>query len=236
MAIYDINGNELVSSGSGGSPIAGKKILMLGDSNMQYSGDTIKEYMESTYGCSFSVLAKAGIGWEYTGGGIESATDVTSACGVGYVNQIVKGADESNLIVNYDMVVIMLGTNCYNLGSLTDTSASFDTMCGAMRYCMEKMCYYGRQIKLGVVIPIRSDENYNISETMGSMPTKFEYVKEIARQYGVPTLNMWDNGRIIPNSYTPDGANYYLNDSVHLGANGNIQFQHILGKWIAYVL
>lgn len=103
-------------------------------------------------------------------------------------------------------------------------------MCGAMRYCMEKMCYYGRQIKLGVVIPIRSDENYNISATMGSMPTKFEYVKEIARQYSVPTLNMWDEGRIIPNGYTPDGTSYYLGDSVHLGANGNLQFEHILGK------
>ena len=65
MAIYDINGNELVSSASGGSPIAGKKILMIGDSNMQYSGEGIKEYIESTYGCSFTVLAKAGVGWEY---------------------------------------------------------------------------------------------------------------------------------------------------------------------------
>ena len=75
MAIYDVNGNELVSSSSSGSPIAGKKILMLGDSNMQYSGASIKEYMESTYGCSFSVLAKAGIGWEYTGGDVASATE-----------------------------------------------------------------------------------------------------------------------------------------------------------------
>lgn len=236
MAIYDINGNELVSSTSGGSPIAGKKILMLGDSNMQYSGDSIKEYMESTYGCTFSVLAKAGIGWEYTGGDIENATDVTSACGVGYVNEIIKSIDENKLIMGYDKIVIMLGTNCYKMGTITDTAENFDTMCGAIRYCMEKMCYYGRQISIGVVIPIRCDENYNISATMGSMPEKFKLLEELARQYSIPTLNMWDSGRVIPNGYTPDGTSYYLGDSVHLGANGNIQFQHILGQWLAFQL
>lgn len=238
MAIYDVNGNELVSYGStsGGSPIAGKKILMVGDSNMQYSGDTIKEYMENTYGCSFSVLAKAGVGWEYTGGGVTNGTEVTAECGVGYVNQIVRDVDENNLIVNYDKIVIMLGTNCWNLGALTDISTNFDTMCGAIRYCLEKLCYYGRKIQIGIVIPLRTDDNYNISATMGSMPEKFQYIQELARQYAVPTLNVWDEGRIIPSSYTPDGTNYYLGDNVHLGANGCEQFKNIIGKWIAYTL
>lgn len=236
MVIYDINGNELVSSASGGSPIAGKKILMIGDSNMQYSGDGIKEYIENTYGCSFAVLAKAGVGWEYTGTDVSTSEEVTTSCGVGYVNQIISTANESNIITAYDKIVIMLGTNCYNLGTITDTADQFDTMCGAIRYCLETLCYYGRQIAIGVIIPIRCDENYNISATMGSMPEKFKLLEELARQYSIPTLNMWDSGRVIPNGYTPDGTSYYLGDSVHLGANGNIQFQHILGQWLAFQL
>lgn len=236
MAIYDVNGNELVSSASGGSPIAGEKILMLGDSNMQYSGEEIKEYIESTYGCSFTVLAKAGIAWEYTGTDVSTSEEVTDACGIGYVNQIIKDANESNILETYDKIVIMLGTNCYNLGTITDTADQFGTMCGAIRYCLEKLCYYGRPIKIGVVIPFGADGNYNIAEDMRSMPEKFKILQELARQYAVPTLNIHDEGRIIPNSYTPDGSNYYLGDSVHLGGQGVTQFKQRLGKWLAYEL
>lgn len=236
MAIYDINGTVLSSGSSGGSPIDGKRIAIIGDSNMQYSGDTIKAYLEETYGCSVTILAKAGYAWEYTGSEtIGENVPTTDASAVGRVNSIIANVDSNKLITEYDYVIFMMGTNLYTLGELTDTSDSISTMCGAMRYCMEKMCYYGRQIKLGVIIPLRNDlESYNLSAS--EMPTKFEYIKEIARQYAVPTLNIWDEGRIIPNAYTPDGTSYYLGDSVHLGGNGTMQFKHILGKWIAYQL
>lgn len=235
MAVYDINGTVISSGGSGGSPLADKRVLIIGDSNMQYSGDQIVEYIATTYGCTCRWLAKAGVSWEYTDTDVESAEDVTKECGVGYTNMLIEQAS-GTLITAWDYVVIMLGTNCYTLGTLADTSSDFDTMCGAMRYCMEKLCYYGRQIKIGVVVPIRNSINYNPSATLAEMPTKFQYVQEIARQYAVPTLNMWDSGRIIPNGFTPDGTNYYLGDSVHMGGNGVIQFEKILGNWIAYEL
>lgn len=238
MPIYDINGDVISSGGSGGSPIANEKILMIGDSNMQYNGTSIKDYIEATYDCSFTVLAKAGVGWEYTAGDKNSASEVTAECGVGYVNQLITQAD-GNIITAWDKIIIMLGTNCWNMGALTDSASDFDTMCGAMRYCMEKLCYYGRAIKLGVVIPMRSDSganHYTPSATLEELPTKFQYIKELARQYAVPTLNVWDDVRILPNYMTPDGSTYYLSDTVHLGGNGVTQFKTRLGKWLAYEL
>lgn len=227
MAIYDINGNLIATGGSGGaSPIAGKRIAMIGDSNTQYSGAEIKSYMEETYGCTFVPLGFAGATWETSNG--VNASDNNA---VGRVNTIIANADSSKLITEYDTIIIMMGTNCSSEGELTDTSADVSTMCGAMRYCMEKLCYYGRKISLGVIIPIRSDGTKG-----GEMPNKFEKIAEIARQFNVPTLDLWNEGRVIDNSMTPDGASYYLTDSVHLGANGTANLCHIMGKWIAYEL
>ena len=127
----------------------------------------------------------------------------------------------------------MLGTNCNTEGELTDTSGDVSTMCGAMKYCMEKLCYYGRQIPIGVIIPIRSDANYSAPV---ELPSKFQKIEEIARLYNIPTLNLYTDGRIIPNGMTPDGNGYYLTDSVHMGANGKLLFKQMVGKWIAYVL
>ena len=153
--------------------------------------------------------------------------------GVGQVNKAVAKVDSSNLLTDYDCIVVMLGTNCNTEGELTDTSGDVSTMCGAMKYCMEKLCYYGRQIPIGVIIPIRSDANYSAPV---ELPSKFQKIEEIAKLYNVPTLNLYTDGRIIPNGMTPDGNGYYLTDSVHMGANGKLLFKQMVGKWIAYEL
>lgn len=228
MAIYDINGNVISSGGSFGSPIEGKRVHFIGDSNLQYISDELKTYLEETYGCTVTNSAYAGATWETTGGA--SATD---SSGVGQVNKAVAKVDSSNLLTDYDCIVIMLGTNCGTEGDLTDTSADVTTMCGAMKYCMEKLCYYGRQIPIGVIIPIRTDSSYSAPV---ELPSKFQKIEEIAKLYNVPTLNLYTDGRIIPNGMTPDGNGYYLTDSVHMGANGKLLFKQMVGKWIAYEL
>lgn len=228
MAIYDINGNVIPSGGSCGSPIKGKRVHFIGDSNLQYISDELKTYLEETYGCTVTNSAYAGATWETTGG-----ASVTDSSGVGQVNKAVAKVDSSNLLTDYDCIVIMLGTNCGTEGDLTDTSADVTTMCGAMKYCMEKLCYYGRQIPIGVIIPIRTDSSYSAPV---ELPSKFQKIEEIAKLYNVPTLNLYTDGRIIPNGMTPDGNGYYLTDSVHMGANGKLLFKQMVGKWIAYQL
>ena len=228
MALYDYQGNVIATGGSGESPIAGKRIAMIGDSNTQYSADKFKSYMEETYGCTFIPLGYAGATWETTAG-----VDATDNNAVGRVNTIIANADSSKLIQGYDIIVIMMGTNCTNEGELTDTSDNVSTMCGAMKYCMEKLCYYGRKIPIGVIIPMRSEASYSAPITM---PTKFQKIEEIAKLFAVPTLNLYTAGRVLATTQTPDGNGWYLNDSVHLGDNGNIAVERIMGKWIAYEL
>ena len=228
MALYDYRGNVIFTGGSGISPIAGKRIAMIGDSNTQYSGDIFKTYMEETYGCTFIPLGSAGAAWETVNG-----VDATDNSAVGRVNKIALYVDSDKLITEYDMIVIMMGTNCNNMGELSDTSADVSTMCGAMRYCMEKLCYYGRRIPIGVIIPFTHDSGKTKGNTL---PTKFQYIKQIAEEFSVPTLDLYNSGRIIPNGLTPDGNTFYLSDYVHLGGNGITQVGYIMGKWIAYEL
>lgn len=224
MAIRDYEGNPVAVDG-GVSPIAGKRIAMIGDSNLQYHAGTIKAYMEGTYGCTFIPLDFAGASWETTSG-----ADATDNNGVGRVNTIVANVDSDKLITEYDCIIIMLGTNCYTLGTLEDTSERVDTMCGAMRYCLEKLCYYGRRIPIGVIVPIRNA--YSTAE----MPDQFTYIEQIAQEYAVPTLNLYHAGRVLPDKAIPDGQPYYLSDEVHMGGSGVIQVERIIGKWIAYQL
>ena len=228
MSLYDYQGNVIATGGSGGSPIEGKRVHFIGDSNLQYISDELKTYLEETYGCTVTNSAVAGATWETTGGA--SATD---SSGVGQVNKAIANVDSSNLLTDYDCIVIMLGTNCNTEGALTYTSDDVSTMCGAMKYCMEKLCYYGRKIPIGIIIPIRSDANYSAPV---ELPSRFQKIEEIAKLYNVPTLNLYTDGRIIPNGMTPDGNGYYLTDSVHMGANGKLLFKQMVGKWIAYEL
>ena len=230
MALYDYLGNIITTGGSGGAnPIAGKRIALIGDSNTQYNGAEFKTYMEETYGCTFIPLGTAGYAWE-----TQSAEGVNTmdASAVGRVNAIVAKADSSKLITEYDVILFMMGTNCYSLGEITDTSDNVTTLCGAMRYCMEKMCYYGRRIPIGVIIPIRSDGTKGNYE----LPDRFQVIEQIANEFNVPVLNLYKEGRVIDSSMTPDGNNWYLGDSVHLGDSGVIQLERIIGKWIAYSL
>lgn len=233
MVLYDVNGTAIAIGGnSGGSPIEGKRIALIGDSNTQYNADNFKTYMEETYGCSFTPLGYAGATWETSNG-----IDATDNNAVGRVNNIIKNADENKLITEYDAIIFMMGTNSSAIGEPTDTSDNVSTMCGAMRYCMEKICYYGRKISIGVIIPFTADMNYNANSRKDNvLPEKFQYIKQIAEEFSVPTLDLYNSGRIIPDGQTPDGKTYYLGDSVHLGGNGIIHVNRIMGKWIAYEL
>lgn len=225
MALYDANGNVISAGGGGGRPIEGKRIAMIGDSNTQHNAEGFKTYMEETYGCTFYPLGYAGATWETTAG--VNAMDNNA---VGRVNAIVANADSNGLITAYDCIVIMMGTNCTTVGTPEDTSADVSTMCGAVRYCLEKLCYYGRKISLGIIIPFRAEDDGT------EVNTEFQYIEQIAKEFSVPTLNLYTAGRIIPDKMTPDGQTFYLGDSVHLGGNGVGQVNRIMGKWIAYEL
>lgn len=225
MALYDSKGNVISAGGGGGSPIEGKRICLIGDSNTQYSGAEIKAYLEETYGCSFTPLGYAGATWETTNG--VNATDNSA---VGRVNRLIANADDTTKIcTDYDMVLIMMGTNCYALGEVTDTSADVTTLCGAMRYCLEKLVYYYRKSKIGVILPPQRNDGNNHQLSRNDM------IKQIAEEYSVATIDMNRRGQIVGDSKL-GASSYYLGDGLHFGANGVIQFETTIGKWMAYEL
>jgi hypothetical protein len=117
------------------------------------------------------------------------------------------------------------------MGTPADKSSDVSTMCGAIRYCLEKLCYFGRRIPIGIILPIK---RYDGDTT--KIPTAFQYILDIAEEFSVPVLNMYTDGRILSDNMTPDGKTFYLQDVVHLGGNGVMQFERIMGKWIAYEL
>ena len=220
MALYDYQGNVIAVGGSGESPLAGKKICLIGDSNTQYNANGFKTYFEETYGCSFTPNGTAGATWELRDG---------YASAVEKVDEMIANADEStSLCTDYDFVLIMMGTNCSAVGTVEDTSAITTTMCGAIRYCLEKLLYYYRKSKIGVILPPqRADGN-------DSQLERNTLIQQICEEYSIPTLDLNRRGQIVPNAKTPDGSNFYVDDGLHFGANGVIQFEETVGKWMAY--
>lgn len=225
MSLYDYQGNVIATGGSGESPIAGKRICLIGDSNTQYSGAEFKTAFEETYGCTFVPLGYAGATWETTAG--TSATDNNA---VGRVNSLIANADEStHLCSDYDMILIMMGTNCSAVGTVDDTSANVSTMCGAVRYCLEKLLYYYRKSKIGVILPPQRNDGND------SQLSRNNLIQQIAEEYAVATLDLNRRGQIVGDSKL-GVSSYYLQDGLHFGANGTIAFKQTVGKWIAYEL
>lgn len=224
MALYDYLGNVIATGGSGGSPIEGEKICLIGDSNTQYASAKIKAYMEEIYGCTFTPLGYAGTTWENG----ENVSHDYSA--IGRVDTLIANADAStNLCSDYDKILIMMGTNCTAVGTVDDTSETLTTMCGAVRYCLEKLLYYYRKGKIGVILPPQRNDGNDYMLERGAL------IKEICDEYSVPTLDLNRRGQIVGDSKL-GVTSYYLGDGLHFGDNGVIQFNETVGKWIAYEL
>lgn len=223
MALYDYQGNVIATGGSGESPLAGKRVCLIGDSNTQYSGAAFKTFFEETYGCTFVPLGYAGATWENG----EGVTSEYSA--VGRVDTLIAGAD-GTLCTDYDMVLIMMGTNCSALGAVDDTSDNVTTMCGAVRYCLEKLLYYYRKSKVGVILPPQRNDGNDYQLEKNAL------IQQIAEEYAVSTLDLNRRGQIVGDSKLGGVSSYYLSDGLHFGANGNIQFEQTVGRWMAYEL
>lgn len=223
MALYDIHGNVVATGGTSGggvSPIAGKRICLIGDSNTQYSGAEFKTAFEATYGCTFVPLGYAGATWEGDSG--------NSA--VGRVNTLIAGADSSTkLCTDYDQILIMMGTNCTTVGEINDHATNTSTMCGAVRYCLEKLLYYYRKSKIGVILPPQRNDGNDGQLNRNNL------IQQICEEYAVATLDLNRTGQIVGDSKLGESS-YYLADGLHFGANGTIQFEETVGKWMAYQL
>ena len=202
-------------------PLYGKKWVQIGDSNTSYQGQNLgNAIIEQRALGSFKNMGTAGATWA-----INSSGDNYSA--VKKVDSLIANANPDNkLCTDYDIITIMMGTNDINIGEITDTSSQTDTMCGAIKYCLEKLCYYYRQSAIGVILPPQREDGNSIQKM------KNEKIKTICEEFSVPTLDLYNEGRIIPESMTPDGTSTYLADGLHIGYNGNFHIYRIIGAWL----
>ena len=207
------------------SKLYGKKAVQIGDSNTQYMGTKWINFLEEEKGLTLTSMGTAGATWEVPSGEDSTTTKNTSA--VGKVNQLIANADsETKLCTDYDIIIIMMGTNCGSEGETTDTSSTVTTMCGAMRYCLEKLCYYYRKSSIGVILPAQRDDGNVYQEPRN------EKIKSICAEYSVPVFDLYHAGRIVEARKIPDGNTFSFNDGLHFGDNGLIHFFRIISAWL----
>lgn len=205
------------------SPLYNMKWTQIGDSNTQYMGQELGDYViEHHHIKSYTNLGTAGQTWE-TANGIN--TKDNSA--VGRVNQLIANADvDTKLCTDYDIVTVMMGTNCNVVGTINDAPTQVETMCGATKYCLQKLCYYYRKSKIGVIIPTQR------AEANAEQKQRNELIKTICADYSVPVLDMYSEGRILPDNKLNNQASYYLSDGLHFGGSGKLHYYRRVGAWL----
>lgn len=217
---------ELVQIG-GASALAGKKICALGDSNIQYMGANLNDRVVELTGCdSVANRASAGASW-----GI-ATNDPTSTTGGGALpmtNKLCNPFIQKGYSDEYDIVTLMFGTNGDTNGLGTKESTDVTTTWGAMKYCFDKLLYYFRYGKIGVLLPPQ--------RAFGILTESVEAIKECCELYSIPYYDMSGQGQ-IPNDRTMplsiaeqglpnDGyGQLYFADNVHFNNTGREQFYH----------
>lgn len=217
---------------SGSQPLAGLKICALGDSNTQYMGNTLNDRVVSLTGCrSVTNLGYAGATWGNSNGDF-TVTDQTSA--IGRVNALCNPYITKGYSDEYDIVTLMYGTNGdASIGDSTSTTAN--TTWGAMKYCFDKLLYYFRYGKIGVLLPPQ--------RAGGVMTESVAAIKECCELYSVPYYDISGQGQIpsdnkMPKSVIeqnlPNGGygQLYFGDNVHLNTTGREQFYHKYARFL----
>lgn len=131
-----------------------------------------------------------------------------------------------------DAIVIHYGTNDFNASVQIDDSAnllSTDTVCGALRYSIEKILTAFPKIKIFVSLPLYRTWNGEGAETHKNslektLPEYDSAMKTVAEDYNLPTIDGYK--RLGVNSIN---SSSYLSDGTHLNNFGRKQFGEFIG-------
>lgn len=228
-------GEIITVGGDGINNLAGKKIVALGDSNTQYmeGDDGLAPNIIRLTGClSLRNEGHAGCTWGYT------SNDPTTTDGgycISMVNKLCNPYIEQGYSNEFDIVTMMYGTNGDVGGIGTSASTDVTTTWGAMKYCFDKLLYYFRYGKIGVLLPPQRGG--------GIMTETIAAVKECCELYSVPYYDMSGQGQIPGNQCMPlsiaeqhlpnDGyGQIYFGDNVHFSNIGKHQFYN---KYAAFL-
>lgn len=210
---------ESITGSSGKPEIKSKTMVMIGDSLTNWGGgnDTEDGFLKIVHDSTGVVTSNEGLAgaWWQIGDG-------QTQCGVKRVDKII--ADKRK----YDVYCFMLGTNAGSITDTGETSANTSTMCGAIRYCMEKLKAYDPTGIILVLLPPQRAEGNDAQEKVNAV------IKSIVNSYSVKTLDIYHEGGIVPNTKIANVN--YLSDGLHLSKNGYTVLGNILSSEIKYLL
>ena len=135
----------------------------------------------------------------------------------------------------YDIITMMYGTNSDVNGLGTSSSTDVSTTWGAMKYCFDKLLYYFRYAKIGVLLPPQRGQGV-VTETVAA-------VKECCEKYSVPYYDMTGLGQIPNDTLMPYSiaeqqlassgyGQIYFADNVHFSNTGKEQFYHKYARFL----
>lgn len=222
---------EPITVDGGNRPLSGLKICALGDSNTQYMGNYLNDTVVALTGCkSVTNRGAAGASWGTTAG--FDTTDGGSC--IANVNRLCNPYISQGFSDEFDIITIMYGTNGDKDGLGDSASASPSETWGAMKYCFDKLLFYYRHGRIGVLLPPQ--------RSRGIMTDSVAAIRECCEMYSIPYYDMSGQGQIardtaMPVSFAEQGLemkanNIYFADTVHFGETGREQFCHKYARFL----
>ena len=214
------------SSGSEGGntetiykPLLNKTLYFIGDSLTNWGGggdaqDGFLKIIHDQTGLLTVNKGLAGATWEEAEGQTEP--------GVKRVDEYIETD------IKYDCICFLLGTNISNQGTIDDTSETKTTMCGAIKYCLEKLITYSPTTPILVFLPPQRAEGNT------EQKARNDIIKQICEIYGVYTFDLYTRSQVIPNTIVAENGT--LSDGLHLSEKGQQNFGRIMSTAILDVM
>ena len=210
----------------------GKSWYHIGDSNSQWMGgsvladDTDTGFLLTAARkngiAKFTNASMAGASWAYR---VDYEDSLNAQCGVARVDDLVASGEVP------DIITILLGTNSDDdAGTVDNTASDTYTTAGAIRYCLEKLLQAFPTSAIGVMLPMQRAETYTHQETKNAL------IEELCRYYGIPVLDLFHEGQVVPDSkltaYDDGHEGVKYTDSAHISSNGVAQLGRKISGWL----
>lgn len=208
----------------------GKYWYHIGDSNSQWMGGSVLPD-ETDTGFLLTAARKNGIA-KFKNASTAGAAwgkrddDSDAYCGVTRVDELVASGDVP------DIITILLGTNSdLSNGTVDDAVTDLHTTCSAVKYCLEKLLQAFPTTAIGVMLPMQRAETYTAQETKNAL------IKELCEYYSIPTLDLFHEGQVVPDSkltaYNDGHEGVKYTDAAHITTtNGVAQLGRKISEWL----
>lgn len=205
----------------------GRRVYMIGDSNMDNWNTANRELFEQRYGCTVKSFAEYGATFEVRDGKGIDTTARGSA--VGQWNLICKEEPidkETNLMPEDIAIFFMMGTNCTNKGTEEDRKKNpldVTNALGAMEWVFTQISYYCRgDIPVGVILPVQSGVGH-------------DNIIWSAERHGFPHINIEKHARQIQDNINSSiKSESFIVTGNHIAVHGWKHFRRIVHNWMAY--